>query len=152
MSVTWNQSSLACVSSSNSKIPLDLNVCTISSISVSWRFYSFFYGFVFVYTYVIPNLFFKYLTKNANSVDMCVCSFMNTGIFLENRSGIHCFKTCLSLTLHYEAMWSQSCNSVKLLFCSYNKVEEDTIQPQWPASQAIAPPSPDRKYQNISCT
>jgi hypothetical protein len=131
MSVTWNQSSLACVSSSNSKIPLDLEGPFFYSCYL--KILQFVHGFAFLYIYIISNLFFIYLTKNANCIDMCVF-FLNTGIFLENRSGIHCFiplnaqlnpichlltllgahhilhvsrirvKLCLSLKLHYEAM------------------------------------------------
>jgi len=65
MYVTWNKSSLACVSSSNSTIPVDrlyhfFYFCLLKILQF------FFHGFVFVYTYVICNLFLKYLTKKAN--------------------------------------------------------------------------------------
>jgi hypothetical protein len=76
----------------------------------------FFHGFVFV-TYKTVHLFtnltppivgllFKYVIKHPICFDMCVF-FSNTGIFLENRPGIHCLKSCLFWTLHCEALCSQ---------------------------------------------
>lgn len=75
MYVIWNQSSPACVSSSNSKSPSDFKRLYHFFYFCHLRILHFFHGFLSVYICILCNLFFKHLTKISNCLDMCVCFF-----------------------------------------------------------------------------